>query len=119
MNCGCKLFKTFPYKKLFLFRLDSDLFKKVSICSLSLVRLSSSRDHYKVINTTCTPVARLFSSVTSAKSCSARYRDLDRFCTMPESSHQYLNGHSNGHNMETENENFLFTSESVGEGHPG
>lgn len=118
MNCSCKLFKILRRKKPFLFRLDSDLFKKVSICSSSLVRLSSSRDSYKVINTTCTPVARLFPSVTSAKRSSARYCDLDRLSTMPESSHQYLNGHQNGH-METENENFLFTSESVGEGHPG
>lgn len=118
MNCSCKLFKIFRCKKLFLFRLDSDLFKKVSICPWSLVRLSSSRDSYKVINTTCTPVARLFPSVTSAGRFSARFCDLDRFSTMPESSHQYLNGHQNGH-LETENENFLFTSESVGEGHPG
>lgn len=38
---------------------------------------------------------------------------------MPETAH--LNGFSNGH-MEAEgldNEVFLFTSESVGEGHPG
>ncbi|XP_046668738.1 S-adenosylmethionine synthase [Homalodisca vitripennis] len=40
---------------------------------------------------------------------------------MPESSHQYINGYQNGH-MESEipdEDTFLFTSESVGEGHPG
>uniref|UniRef100_A0A1B6H484 S-adenosylmethionine synthase n=1 Tax=Cuerna arida TaxID=1464854 RepID=A0A1B6H484_9HEMI len=39
---------------------------------------------------------------------------------MPESSHQYINGYQNGH-MESEipdEDTFLFTSESVGEGHP-
>lgn len=37
---------------------------------------------------------------------------------MPET--KQTNGHSNGHTYEMENESsFLFTSESVGEGHPG
>ncbi|XP_054268445.1 S-adenosylmethionine synthase isoform X2 [Macrosteles quadrilineatus] len=38
---------------------------------------------------------------------------------MPESSHKYINGFQNGHMEETpDEETFLFTSESVGEGHP-
>lgn len=40
---------------------------------------------------------------------------------MPQQS-SYTNGHSNGHNGKYDMEDgqtFLFTSESVGEGHPG
>lgn len=43
---------------------------------------------------------------------------------MPETAAAYTNGYTNGHNhnykYEMENgQTFLFTSESVGEGHPG
>lgn len=41
---------------------------------------------------------------------------------MPETAAAYTNGHTNGHNYKYEMEDgqtFLFTSESVGEGHPG
>lgn len=39
---------------------------------------------------------------------------------MPETAH-HMNGYANGHSPPElhQNTNFLFTSESVGEGHPG
>lgn len=40
---------------------------------------------------------------------------------MPQSTHMngYVNGHANGLYEMEDQQSFLFTSESVGEGHPG
>ncbi|KAK7873898.1 hypothetical protein R5R35_005750 [Gryllus longicercus] len=78
-------------------------------------RRDGSRDTPEVINTAAEPGRDLFSIVaTDAVS------ELGHRFRMPETSAPYINGfHENGH-MEPEltEDTFLFTSESVGEGHP-
>lgn len=86
--------------------------------------LRKSRDCSKVINKAASPGASLFSSVVA----SDRNHPHSVFVRgsinkMPETtSPLYINGFQNGYTeCETndETDTFLFTSESVGEGHPG
>lgn len=99
--------------------------RKVLVCRSHIVlqrnplRLPLSRDLTEVINRASAHKDFLFSSVASVKN--RRPVCCEKFSAMPESAHPYINGYQNGH-MESENVDegtFLFTSESVGEGHPG
>jgi hypothetical protein len=78
--------------------------------------LGESRDSPEVINTVARDAVGLFSTVASdaVTELGLRFR-------MPETSLPYINGYQQNGHMEPEllGDTFLFTSESVGEGHPG
>lgn len=84
--------------------------------------LRKSRDCRKVINKTALPGASLFSSVV-ASDRNHQSVFVRGSIKMPETTAPlYINGFQNGYiECETsdETDTFLFTSESVGEGHPG
>jgi hypothetical protein len=75
-----------------------------------------SRDEPEVINTAAGALRGLFSSLASDA-----VTELGRRFRMPETSSPYINGYQQNGHMEPEllEDTFLFTSESVGEGHPG
>lgn len=76
-----------------------------------------SRDSSKVISTGALAFSGLFSTVSYGTSTAYYQCSLQRF-RMPDT---ITNGYTNGHmpyDME-DGSVFLFTSESVGEGHPG
>lgn len=75
-----------------------------------------SRDRPEVINTVAEDAVGLFSTVASDA-----VTELGHRFRMPETSSPYINGYEQNGHMEPEllEDTFLFTSESVGEGHPG
>jgi len=79
-------------------------------------RLGESRDRTELINTAAVPEQGLFSTVASDA-----VTELGQRFRMPETSSPYINGFQQNGHMEPElvEDTFLFTSESVGEGHPG
>jgi hypothetical protein len=79
-------------------------------------RLDESRDQTEFINTAAVPEQDLFSTVASDA-----VTELGRRFRMPETSSPYINGFQQNGHMDSElvEDTFLFTSESVGEGHPG
>ncbi|XP_069700367.1 S-adenosylmethionine synthase isoform X3 [Periplaneta americana] len=78
-------------------------------------RVGESRDRPEVINTTAEACSDLFSTVASDA-----VTELGHRFRMPETSSPYINGFQQNGHMEPEllEDTFLFTSESVGEGHP-
>jgi len=78
-------------------------------------RLGESRDRTELINRAAVPEQGLFSTVASDA-----VTELGQRFRMPETS-PYINGFQQNGHMEPElvEDTFLFTSESVGEGHPG
>jgi S-adenosylmethionine synthetase len=79
-------------------------------------RLGESRDRTELINTVAAHGQGLFSTVASDA-----VTELGQRFRMPETSSPYINGFQQNGHMEPElvEDTFLFTSESVGEGHPG
>jgi len=79
-------------------------------------RLGESRDRTELINRAAAPEQGLFSTVASDA-----VTELGQRFRMPETSSPYINGFQQNGHMEPElvEDTFLFTSESVGEGHPG
>lgn len=79
-------------------------------------RIGESRDRTALINTAAVPGHGLFST-----SATDAVTELAQRFRMPETSSLYINRPQQNGRMESEvaEDTFLFTSESVGEGHPG